>query len=961
MDDLAGLDWSAPTKPNPNPNPPSAFPPFRQTPPPQLSGRSTPLSAQQSGSIPSLNRSLQAPSKPATPANDSFASLVSTKTSKAATNNLTLQERQKQLQEARLRQESEQRKRLDSQFGAADNVWDSLGSGKSTPEPTSSGGQRATVNISGAQTLSKTINKPFAGLDTSFKRPLQSPPTEDDLLSAFNSAAPVDSSSHFPPPTSFDSGRSTPALSAHASRGHTPLPQPSTNFSVDDDDDIFGLSQLSQKNVTNVSPPPATDGDDILGLLAKPVSEFQKKPDPTPVAPEQPSEPRREPSPVETTPFDKAVAELVDMGFPTDRSAIALAQTESGTDVQAAVGWLLNQAHEEARQKTQERGGSRPRHSPDAHEDRYHRAPERSTARDSSSGGSKPAWMRGDDARSRSGQRKQDGQSTTQEKDVSQYASELGSTLFKSANSLWKTSQKKVQKAVADFQQDSDPNMPKWMREAQIHSQCEGSGSRDETTGLPSGVRKGAPDRATSDATNEAMMLESGSRPGKSSRQSETRPTPDPHILRTRRGPEEASNGVPNRMSSQSPSLRQQPPFVDKRPATKLTRQVVEEQSAQAYVSPARRRRATPQTESFSTNKSSPPTSSSRQSPASQSNNPFLQGTSASKNRSPAATPPAPKPRPPPRQIPPVSSSALNSSAAYRQQGSEAFKRGDYSAAHTAYSSALSPLPQTHPITIIVLCNRAVTNIKVGDPKAAVSDADAALAIIGVSKGDGEKIALGSTEGEKDMKEFYGKALMRKAEALEHMEKWADALKIWKEAVEAGVGGAISIQGRNRCDKAVDGGSGPPAVEKRAPVRKPPPPRPSALSDLSGGPAAESEAVKKLKEANAAAEKADDEKFALTDQVDATLTAWKGSKADNLRALLGSLDKVLWPEAGWKKVNMGDLVMPNKVKIIYMKAIAKVHPDKISQTATTEQRMISAAVFSTLNEAWDTFKKENGL
>jgi hypothetical protein len=220
----------------------------------------------------------------------------------------------------------------------------------------------------------------------------------------------------------------------------------------------------------------------------------------------------------------------------------------------------------------------------------------------------------------------------------------------------------------------------------------------------------------------------------------------------------------------------------------------------------------------------------------------------------------------------------------------------------------------------------------VGDPKAAVADADAALAIIGVSKGDGEKIHPGGTESEKDMKEFYGKALMRKAEALEHMEKWAEAGKVWRTAVEAGVGGAISIQGRSRCDKAAGGGdkAATPAVAKRPPVRKAPPPKVPALADLGGGPATDSEAVRRLKEANAAAEKADDEKFALTDQVDAKLLAWKGSKADNLRALLGSLDKVLWPEAGWNKVSMGDLVLPNKVKIVYMKAIAKVHPDKVS-------------------------------
>ena len=314
-----------------------------------------------------------------------------------------------------------------------------------------------------------------------------------------------------------------------------------------------------------------------------------------------------------------------------------------------------------------------------------------------------------------------------------------------------------------------------------------------------------------------------------------------------------------------------------------------------------------------------------------QSKNPFLQATPNPTKPNPARTPTPPRPKAPPRQIPPVSSSALSSSSADRQKGSEAFKRGDYSAAHAAYSSALSPLPQSHPVTIVVLCNRAITNIKVGDPKAAIADADAALAIIGVSKGEGEKIATGGVEGEKDMKEFYGKALMRKAEALESMEKWSDAHIVWKEAVQSGVGGAVAISGRNRCEKAASGGSNAPAAatKRPPPARKPAPPRLSAMADLGGGPAADSEAVKRMKAANAAAERADDEKFALTDQVDAKLIAWKGTKADNLRALLGSLDKVLWEDAGWKKVNMGDLVMPNKVKIIYMKAIAKVHPDKV--------------------------------
>jgi hypothetical protein len=291
------------------------------------------------------------------------------------------------------------------------------------------------------------------------------------------------------------------------------------------------------------------------------------------------------------------------------------------------------------------------------------------------------------------------------------------------------------------------------------------------------------------------------------------------------------------------------------------------------------------------------------------------------------------RPKAPPRNVPSISSLALQNSSKQRANGSEAFKRGDYATAHTHYTSALQGIPHAHPIAIIIFCNRALTSIKNGDPRAAVSDTDIALTTIGVSRGEGEKISVGGNEGEKDMREFYGKALMRKAEALEHMEKWNDAAKVWRDAVEANVGGSISIQGRNRCEKAA-GSSSQNARSTPAPrpaARRPPPPRKpaSALSALQGSEGMSSEAVQRMRAANAAAEKADDEKFALTDLVDAKLTAWKGTKSDNLRALLGSLEKVLWPEAGWNKVGMQDLVMPNRVKIVYMKAIAKVHPDKV--------------------------------
>ncbi|TKA69681.1 hypothetical protein B0A49_07412, partial [Cryomyces minteri] len=561
------------------------------------------------------------------------------------------------------------------------------------------------------------------------------------------------------------------------------------------------------------------------------------------------------------------------------------------------------------------------------------------------------------------------------------YASEIGSTFFKSANSLWRTGQKKMQKAVGELQQESDSSQPKWMRDASADSAR--STSKKPTEQAAELDRSRRTELQQSNMTDEALMLESGGAPPqKFSRQAQTRPLPINTNSPSRgRSP---AQGFPDRPSSQHPRIlqqqqQQQPP--DRRPAAKLSRQEVEDQSSQAYVSPARRKKQAPKSTAPDLgldilNSSQTPPSyriSSTDSYSLRADSPFVTApsTNSSKPTTPLPTRPRSPPRPkaPPRQIPSVSPTALSASSASREKGSEAFKRGDYATAHTHYTAALSALPSTHPIAIIVLCNRALTSIKNGDSKAAVADADAAIALIGVSRGDGETIALGNGEAAKDMKDLFAKALMRKAEALEHLEKWDAAAAVWKEAISAGVGGGVAIQGRDRTEKAA--GSGDDGVDARrsvptpAPRRPPPattkkPPTPKASAHALAT-SAEAEAVTKLRAANAAAERAEDEKFALTDAVDAQLAAWKGTKSDNLRALLGSLDGVLWPEAGWKKVGMADLVLPGRVKVVYMRAIAKVHPDKMPQSATTRQRMIGAAVFSTLNEAWDKFKKDNGL
>lgn len=738
----------------------------------------------------------------------------------------------------------------------------------------------------------------------------------DDLLSAFNSSAPVDSSGHFPTSTRGSDSR-LPQTSVKQSRNdHTPKNrggiQLEDNTSADDDDP-FGLGQAARASVAKPAVAGVND-DDILGDLAKPVdaSNISRR-----RAHHQPQgEPAHELQ-RSTTSHDRALAELVDMGFGADQARGALAETASGDDVQVAVSVILNQAHRESSGKSRSQSRNNPAQS--------HGRPKQTSRRpsgDRPGNDSMPPWMRRqqdhDQAASKSA-------TARDEKELAQYASEIGTSFMKSANTFWKAGQKRVAKAVAEFQPEMDPSKPKWMHDAGAPEDQGNAPRQHEQHRVPSAAQEEV------SRTREASLLDE-SRPSKHPSRTRRPSRPDVGVYTVPTSPPARSSRpepeLPARPVSRPENTSMQPPS---RPLGRVNRQMVEDETAQAYVSPARRKKQPPKPEAapessldiFSTELPTATTVRSLSTPATQRQPQSISQSSRSHAR----------PKTIARETPPVSASALNASHSRRREGTDAFKRGDYASAHTSYTAALTPLPPTHAITIVLRCNRALTSLKIGEPRSAIEDANAAIATIGPSAGEGESISLGN-EGEKPMRESFGKALMRKAEAYEQMEKWTDAAKVWREAVEAGVGGAVAIQGRNRCDKAsgaatVNGNTTNAPVRKTVPARpKATIARPSALADLNGS--AESEAVKRLREQAVAAAAASDEAFALTDSVDARLTSWKAGKADNLRALLASLDTILWPEAGWKKVGMGDIVLPNKVKVVYMKAIAKVHPDKVS-------------------------------
>ncbi|EAQ90550.1 hypothetical protein CHGG_02485 [Chaetomium globosum CBS 148.51] len=890
MDDLAGLNWSAPSQGKPAsaqsaPTNPAvtAYPSLRPSPSPFASGRNTPLSTQGSGSI---------GAKPPAPkvAQDSFGNLLSFGPGKTNAN-LSLRERQDQLEAEKRRKEEERRKQTQAHYGDG-RFFDSLGQNQSGSLRTSSPATPASPYVQG----------PSAG-SLQGKPPAES---DDDLFAAFSASTKVDNSSHFPPPVppsnppanapKLDLGNPQSWSQPAASGGGGPS-------GGDDDDDPFGLSQFQTR--TSQPPPQAIghedEDDDLLGDLGKPVDQVRRKAAPTFAREPEPGKPIEdsssdsevEPPAASDDPFDKAVAQLVDYGFTPENARRGLTESGAGLDVQAAVNWLLDDAHRQAKEKTKGRGSAK-----EQPRDRGERAP-------SQSRNGTPSWMRdGDDDIRRNDSRSP----ASMDGDFAKTAAAVGSSFLKSANSLWKTGQKKVQKAVAEFQQDGDPSQPKWMRPNQDH-------------GASGGTRRQVPD-----VTDEALMLESGGRPearsGRLAPQSrDSSGTPS----------RERSPALPARpgKGGQVPKWQQvsQPPLNAR---ARVSKQTAEEESFQAYVSPARRKKTTPQPQPEARFDEPEPDLLFGAAPSTSRPTPPARSPQASPVPRPAARPsPAPKPAPPRpvRQIPNISPIALQNSTKCRLEGTAHFKRGDFAAAHASYTSSMTAIPQDHPLSILLLCNRALTALKTGEPRQAVEDADTAIRLIGPGKGEGEQVDLQGENGapgeKRDMRDLYGKALSRKAEALEQMEKWADAAVVWQLCVEAGLGGATAAAGRQRCQKAL--------APKPAPTPRPASTRPAATPRPrpSTTPQKSFEAVERLRATHQAAEREGDEKLALTDKVDARIAAWRDGKRDNLRALLGSLDAVLWEGSGWTKVGLHELVVAKKVKIIYMKAIAKTHPDKM--------------------------------
>lgn len=297
--------------------------------------------------------------------------------------------------------------------------------------------------------------------------------------------------------------------------------------------------------------------------------------------------------------------------------------------------------------------------------------------------------------------------------------------------------------------------------------------------------------------------------------------------------------------------------------------------------------------------------------------------------------PPMPSPRPP-QPAPPVSEPISLFADHERKQGNYLFNKGQYEEAESAYSVAINALPAGHSELVLLFNNRAAARLKMRKYQDCITDCALAIEIARVQMSYGSDVTW---------KAQLIKALHRKASALEGLCLFEKAIQVYEEYIQ--LDGARSeqvSQGILRCQQAL--------LEKRQPPPQPPRPAPnwkpanesSAFPDIDFNmfipqqtaqqkanleEINKSKAVKEMRDRERKKESEDAERLMKQDIVDAKISVWKMGKDRNLRALLGSLEMILWPGVQWKGVTMGELIEPRKCKITYMKAIAKVHPDKV--------------------------------
>lgn len=280
-----------------------------------------------------------------------------------------------------------------------------------------------------------------------------------------------------------------------------------------------------------------------------------------------------------------------------------------------------------------------------------------------------------------------------------------------------------------------------------------------------------------------------------------------------------------------------------------------------------------------------------------------------------SATPPQPYSTPP-TSFSPKPDPAITYANKERKQGNFSFNRGQFRESEASYTLAINALPTNHGDLPLLLNNRAAALIKQAKYKDCLRDCSLAIDIAT------RNINLPTTpimlETSTTMKAQWIKALHRKACALEGLGNYSEAITVYEEYANLdGAHAAQVSQGIARCKQALVNGKTST--------------KPGWTADKDREEIEKSKAVQEMRDREKKREAEEAEKVLKEDAVNAKIIMWKAGKERNLRALLSTLEVILWSGVQWKGVSMGDLMEPRKCKITYMKAIAKVHPDKVKE------------------------------
>jgi tetratricopeptide (TPR) repeat protein len=287
--------------------------------------------------------------------------------------------------------------------------------------------------------------------------------------------------------------------------------------------------------------------------------------------------------------------------------------------------------------------------------------------------------------------------------------------------------------------------------------------------------------------------------------------------------------------------------------------------------------------------------------------------------------------------------SQVQSSAAAKVKGNEHFKLGRFTEAETAYSTAISSLPEGHLLLVPLWNNRAATRLKLGESEGAVADCAAVIDLVGPGYHPSKETPLSGEYAEVKLGDALVKATITRAQAWEMGEKWKRAAEDWERAMafDSILLGSTATNTRNlaadgarRAKRMLQKGEDTSQLSTEPAFKVSSTSQSAVLRSNTPADVDKSKAVSVLRKAAAAAEAENTQQLELKDRIDAKVMAWKGGKENNLRALIASLDTVLWEEVmqgAGMKVGMHELISEKQVRIRYMKVIARLHPDKVSR------------------------------